>query len=237
MKPTIGTIIIVAFTLGLACAQEQRAIVPVTDASSPQNLISFSGSVDFFERLAGSSRIYKEHGNVVGRNETSKNVLALVAIIRAAGFRGPGTEMLYRHDFFFKDHGLGPGDTFDIPIDSNLSMKPFNVTTLKSHADAELLFLQFDDGSTWGDQTIAESLIAQRGDVEAYLHRLLLTYTDHGDKAFVAALQDAPKAGESAFAVSQHLLTLYDQFGTPSTVDNVRARLKIASERDASGKF
>jgi len=212
--------------------------ISLKDVTPAAHEVLFGGKIDFSEHTDGKKRAHREQGAVVGHNVSTKNIIALVATIKYAGFRGPGTTMLYRHDFFFKQHGLEAGESFEIPIKRDGGEEPFNIITIDSYATAELQFVQFDDGSTWGDKNAAEALFAQRLDTEAYLNRLLAAYKQRGPSAFPSALeQDQPIANTSAFAVCQRLLLIYRQFGAAATADNVKTRLKLAADRRATGKF
>jgi hypothetical protein len=53
-------------------------------------------------------------------------------------------------------------------------------------------FVQFEDGSTWGDFQAARNMLAERPQRLAFLQHLVETYDKNGDIAF-ASLLNEPK--------------------------------------------
>ena len=51
-------------------------------------------------------------------------------------------------------------------------------------------FVQYSDGTTWGDPAAAKNMLAQRPEKFAYRNRLVELYDTKGNKAFLAALDD-----------------------------------------------
>jgi len=220
----------------LSWAGVEKTTVTVSDVSPPQQLVSFGGTVSLSQESQETSARQesmrlKEEGTVTVRNIAGKSALALVLTIKTAT-----SEMRYSHDFFFKKGGLAPEETFDIPIGGGLTFT-FNAMTTKARADAELRFIQFDDGSTWGDKAAAESLIADRARVEVYLRGLLAAYTDQGERGLVSALRTPPHLHSSAYEVYQRLMRMQKESGTAATLEGIRTRLKVAADREATGKF
>jgi hypothetical protein len=212
-------------------ANVEKSTATVSDVSSPQQIASFSGTVSLSQESQGTSamRRFKEEGAVGVRNISGKTIIALAVIVKTAL-----TEIRYNHDFFFKDYGLAPGETLGIPVGDGLTVT-FDATNLRERADSELKFVQFDDGTTWGDNAVLESLKADRAGTELYLRGLLQAYADQGEKGLVSVLQTRPKGG--AYNDYQRLIHLQKESGTAATLEAIRSRLKIAEERDATGKF
>ena len=209
---------IALLSIALHAATDQ--VVAVEDVSGGP--ISFSGSVHFQESADGQTR--SRDGEVKGTNTSSREIIAISATVNATG-----GVIYHTHDFFTKKHGLMPGDSFFIPVvgmahsDSPISEE------VPPSAKATLVFVQFADGTFWGDQKAIDKITANRQQSEAMLRNLLDIYHTQGEKAFVNALkahesgiahamQEHTPAHPDAFAV--HLLDHYNQFGATATIEN-----------------
>jgi hypothetical protein len=82
--------------------------------------------------------------------------------------------------------------------------------------EAAVLFVQFEDGSTWGDDQAGKGMLAERPQKLAYLKRLVETYYESGDAAF-AVLLDEPEPMSPEFMVASCLKGEADE--KTSTID------------------
>jgi hypothetical protein len=168
-------------------------------------------------------------------------VVALALTIKTAA-----KQIRYNHDYFFKEHELEPGGSLDIPLDvypstyMETSLNGSNVPSAeptKERADVELKFIQFDDGSTWGDKSVAESLAADRVNSEMYFRGLLGAYADQGERGFLRALETRPRLHTGALNFYTHLTRTQQTSGTEAALEEIRTRLKTAANRRATGNF
>jgi len=122
---------------------------------------------------------------VAVHNNSSKGVVALVAVTRTTDALGhvlPGRSTM---DYAFKNGVLAPQeDRIVMPIDAA------DPDSTVKQVEGAVLFLQFDDGSTWGDPEAAKEMLAARPQKLAFLTRLVETYNQSGEAAFTAALND-----------------------------------------------
>jgi hypothetical protein len=56
--------------------------------------------------------------------------------------------------------------------------------------EGAVLFVQFDEGTTWGDAEAGKELLAARPQKLAFLQKLVNTYYEAGDDAFTALLNE-----------------------------------------------
>ncbi|SRR6266851_3748419 len=150
---------------------------------------------------------------IMATNTSTQEIIAVV-IRSPAG--GSGWSAVISHDFYFKQ-----------------GITPTEATAVDAHDDgrtyisAELLFVQFADGSTWGDSTLAADLLARRKPQKDFLENVLLAYQSQGEQAFVDQLQQ-----EKEFrGLATHLLDIQKQSGTAAAVDVVKDRLAAANSR------
>jgi hypothetical protein len=102
-------------------------------------------------------------------------------------------------------------------------------------AEGAVLFVQFEDGSTWGDAQVARDLLAARPRKFAFLEHLVETYYENGDAAF-AALLNEPKHGSPEYIVAV-CLKGDAEYEKIATIDLANKRLSAAQEWRALGIF
>jgi hypothetical protein len=223
----------VVLSVGLYAQDDQT--FPVEDVTSGP--ISFSGSLHF----VSNSRGFVQQGAVKGINTSKREIIAVFARVDT-----PIVHFHYTHDFFSKSHGLSPGESFLIDLNGNEGGAPYTPITQAMTAKASLVFVQFADGSIWGDSAFANKLNANRQGMETVFRKLLDIYQHQGEKAFVAALEGHESGMSQAIkehmpsnpdASALHLLDYYNQFGAAATITNIQDRLNAIAIRKGSGKF
>jgi hypothetical protein len=163
-------------------------------------------------------------------NDSSKGILALVAVTSTTDTRGHVVPGLSEMDYAFKfglinsqeDRGVMPLDLGD----SGAGIK---------RVEGAVLFVQFEDGSTWGYDQAGKNMLAERPQKLAYLKQLVDTYYQSGDAAF-AALLNEPKPRSPEYKVAACLKgdSDYDKI---STIDLAKKRLAGAQEWRSLGIF
>jgi hypothetical protein len=96
-----------------------------------------------------------------------------------------------------------------------------------------VLFVQFDDGTTWGDPSAGKELLAARPQKLAFLKNLVETYDESGQDTF-AALLNEPKFGSPEHTVAACLKGDAEHEKT-ATIDLAKKRLAAAQEWRALG--
>ena len=151
---------------------------------------------------------------IMASNTSTQEIIAVV--IRSPRAGGGGWSGVISHDFYFK-HGITPTEA--IAVDAH--------DDGRTYTSAELLFVQFADGSIWGDSKLAVDLLAQRKPQKAFLERVLLAYQSQGEQAFVDQLQQE----KQFLGLTARLLGVQRQAGTQAAVDVVKERLAAADSR------
>jgi hypothetical protein len=150
---------------------------------------------------------------IMAINTSTQEIIAVV-IRSPAG--GGGWSGVISHDFYFK-HGITPTEATAVDAHDDG----------RTYTSAELLFVQFADGSIWGDFKLAVDLLAQRKPQKAFLERVLLAYQSQGEQAFVDQLQQE----KQFLGLTARLLGVQRQAGTQAAVDVVKERLAAADSR------
>src|SRR5438477_12085137 len=95
-----------------------------------------------------------------------------------------------------------------------------------------VLFVQFDDGTTWGDPTAGKELLAARPQKLAFLKNLVDTYYESGEDTFTALLNE-PEPGTPEHMVAASLKS----DAKIATIDLAKKRLAAAQGWRALGIF
>src|SRR5581483_3704827 len=100
-------------------------------------------------------------------------------------------------------------------------------------AHATVVFLQFEDGSIWGDPKIGAQLTAQRVEVLAFLKWLKSAYATDGPDGLEKALAKDQKPGTMAWGKLTGLRTIRAASGISAVAETIDQNLAIAESRQA----
>jgi hypothetical protein len=173
MKPT--TVFSLFLVTSLVFAQNP-ADVKFQDASSKGSPASLSVKYDSDVGLYASVR-----------NTSGKGILAFFAIIEPTDSRGQSVPCHSQADFVFKDSVLAPqAERFACPMDTSTASN--GATVVK--AVGAVLWVQFEDGSTWGDAESGKQILSVRSRKLTFMQELVAEYYDNGETSFNAMLND-----------------------------------------------
>jgi hypothetical protein len=212
-------------------AQPEAATVYNTRSNAP---VTVSGNVNCSENSIAS-------GELTFTNTSTRNIVELEATARVKCMRGAGQLIRYHHNgLFFQTHGLASGESVIKAVpeaDEQLPRFDPGGAPAVPRVDVEILFVQFEDGSTWGDASVIRDLRVRRKSIEALLGRLASVPDDRDFDSMLddtlAAFTGDPFAYTMAFKISE----VRKESGTEAARIAVRERLRVAEEREASGKF
>jgi len=166
------------------------------------------------------------------RNTSNKGILAFVAVVTTTDEHGQAVPCTGRADFIFRPSALAPQEErFACLMDTGDPGSKIAETV------GAVLFVQFEDGSTWGNVEAGEQVLSARPKKFAFLKRLVETYYESGEDAFAAAL-NAPEHSYSSpeFAVAGCLKS-DAEYEKMATIDLAKKRLAAAQEWRALGIF
>jgi hypothetical protein len=123
------------------------------------------------------------------RNTSGKGILAFFAIIEPSDSRGQSVPCHSRADFVFKESVLAPqAERFACPMDTSTGPNEPGATVVKGVG--AVLWVQFEDGTTWGDAASGKQILSARSQKLAFLQRLVTEYYDRGETSFNVMLND-----------------------------------------------
>jgi hypothetical protein len=237
----LATILAILFSSVFSFGQE----IEISDQSAPGSPLSLKVTVD--------SEDSGQFVNVLAHNNSMKGVLAIVATVQITDSHGQVLPISTMQDYVFKNGVIGPGNDRGIAFaDWPLQLSQVQVIGIDTaahpdvhrdvnvapHAEGTVRFVQFEDGSIWGDPQAAKRMIAVRPDKLLFLKHLVDVYNTGGEVAFATAL-DGAYAGRSATFVMSMVGCLkadadHDKI---SRIDLARKRLADAQQWHAAGIF
>ena len=161
------------------------------------------------------------------RNTSRKGILAFFAIIEPTDSRGQSVPCHSRADFVFKESSLPPrAERFACPMDTSTGPNEPGATVVK--AVGAVLWVQFEDGSTWGDAESGKQILSVRSRKLALLQKLVAEYYDNGEASFNAMLNDQ-SLDPGVWAVAGCLMEDAKSQGIP-TINLAKNRLDAAQK-------
>jgi hypothetical protein len=166
---------------------------------------------------------------VIAHNNSGKGVLAIVALMNFKDATGQSSPLTTRQDYAFKSGTLKSHEQRGVaPVNLDSSVKI-------TEGVGAVLWVQFEDGTTWGDAATGKQLLDLRPKRLAFLKRLVELYYESGQGAFDAALND-PTLDQLERSVAMCLKgdAGYEKM---STIDLAKKRYADALQWHASGIF
>jgi hypothetical protein len=144
-------------------AQQEPIDVPFDDAALTASPITATGKVSVRETVAANEVKSSWEWNVDATNISTKSVLLLIGELDAIGPHSNGGTQLTMEYFFGEP--ISPGETFSLykrsSVHDSCCINPLRETH-EPKATFRLIFVQFLDGSTFGDAAQAENALAIR---------------------------------------------------------------------------
>jgi hypothetical protein len=249
MKPKLLALLLFA---GVSIAEAQPTPPPdahtvnitLTDLSPADSPLKFYGTpFTCFEWEQNGYRQKKAEGEYHMSNVSGRAIVALYA--RAdISCDGGGEEGIIMYDLFFKPIAIPAKEVIDMPVDLNEGDKamkdgkpvPIDFTQAgKAGIVAKALWVQFDDGSQWGDKTVATEVLKDRQEAMQFYQRLLNESTDQA-KLLATLEEKAPPRSVQA-RILRSLNEYRSEYGLPAVILMIKDKARIGAERMATGKF
>jgi hypothetical protein len=231
MKRKWITPILVIACVGFVLADD--AGVPVADKSERGSPLENTGSVRLSETVQNGNTHFSYQADVAARNISSKTIMAVVASLDITDSQGHKVQEMESGDLFFKDNTLKPGDvltlSYNQPSEYFVPLKYSSAQTTPS-AESRTLFVQFEDGTTFGDEKYANRLMNSRQETWNALAHLNDVCTKQSQAACLAELQKTAEL-RSVDMYLQNLRRSEQQNGLEPTLEKIRATLKTAELR------
>ena len=162
------------------------------------------------------------------RNNSTKGILAMFAVVKTTDDQGRVLPCESRMDYAFKSAILAPQEERFA-----CSMEASTPGAKVTQVVGAVLFVQFEDGSTWGNPDVAKEMLAARPQKLAFLKALVEVYYESGEDAFDAVLKEG-MLKDPERAVAGCLVGDAKDAGI-ATIDLAKKRLAAAQQWEASG--
>jgi hypothetical protein len=204
-------------------AQENLARFSLRDISERGKPLRIVGYVTFQDNPAENVRSYWVHASA--KNVSMKGISAWSGSIETTGGIGPELNLSESHDFFFTGDVIaqnGADGVQSCPTRLVLGVgngkSSTDTTAPAPTASVRVTFVQFSDGSIWGDSDEAAKAHQLRRETLQKIQSLQQVYSERGEKAFMDAL-----AEPTALPCFERIKTLCENENT----DSICARKEI----------
>jgi hypothetical protein len=228
-----ANILTILLASALAFGQKKAQTFEVSDLSASDSPISFTGATKVLK--AGTACVVTAHNN------SSKSLLALRATADVATRYTSDQPVPFSYDGFFKESGITPGLDFDVVDEGMFAGEEQTYVNgvlveppppnFVCHAKVKVEFIQFEDGSIWGNYEAKMDVTARRAKNMAILTHLVEAYDTGGQTAFDAALNE-PELKERANQMKYEA-----EFFKTTMIGLAKMRLAAGQKRQASGIF
>jgi hypothetical protein len=150
--------------------------VPVMDKSDPRSPLKISGTASFTELIVANSVKSSSTFKVDARNVCDKAIILVLAHFDETGPHGVGTHHVIQRDQFFWGN-IAPRESLVLARSrpgrrtSACCVSPLGPAN-EPKAEIRVQYVQFIDGSTFGDKTTAKGILHTRSAILDALRRL-----------------------------------------------------------------
>jgi hypothetical protein len=176
--------------------------------------------------------------DIFAENVSNQAVLLMTIHIEATGIGMPPDDFTYTEDYLFSD-ALRPGSvetrnfpaqSFGTPVNGN--QQTCEKSDPKISATATVEFVQFSDGSIWGDKDLAWFALDSRSKAVSELDWLEHIYEQRGNDSL---LQELARADDYAVAINELKYRCKEKASDPEYCYNaVRRVLQTARNNEAA---
>ncbi|HYL12507.1 MAG TPA: hypothetical protein VEV41_05710 [Terriglobales bacterium] len=193
----LGATFIVPVFLTLSAWSQLTFTIPVQDKSEAGTPLEISGTISFTESISANSITAASEYEVKARNISEKEIVLLVASFEEAGPHGGSRHHILQFDDAFRA-GIGPGQSFILSRSDRASPSFCCINLLSTaeqpKAEVQVRFVQFSDGSTFGDKDAAKDIFAIQ---TAVLDRLRALDATQNDQEFLQILRQRMEPDEA----------------------------------------
>jgi hypothetical protein len=231
MKRLSRLVCVSLLLLGTSVAQER--VLKILDQLPSAGPVENTGTVQFSETALGAGRIEVSHSDDwTVKNISPKPIIALVATLRIGDDNATRVERQAQYEAFFHPTLVEPGQTISFSQDF-LDRQIIESEELMSGSlscDAMVRWIQFADGTTFGDANYAKQLLVNRKAILEALKHLRDVYASNGSEKFVEELQRriSPPVVDGYL---EHIRTVLQKEGTQSAIQTLEMHLEYAEQR------
>lgn len=217
--------------LGTAVAQER--VLRILDQLPSASPVENTGTVQFTETALGAGRIEVSHSDDwTVKNISPKPIIALVATLRIGDDNTTRVARQAQYEAFFHPTLVEPGQTISFShhrLDSQI-IESKDLMSVSPSCEVKTRWIQFADGTTFGDAIYAKQLLADRKAILDALKYLRDVYASNGSEKFVEELQRriSPPVVDGYL---EHIRTVLQKDGTQSAIQTLEMHLEYGEQR------
>jgi hypothetical protein len=228
-----------AVTLFLCLATSLFGQTVTVFDDSPRSPVALRGTVSFATGPINPLAVDDTACFLTGYNKSSKGIIASSVELTFVRPSGEPAEAQYEMDHFFgtplvslpqADYPIASG-TADCQTGHEVGVERI---PQPPEAHARLLFVQYEDGSYWGDAKVGARLMTQRAETLEFLQSLKNAYTTSGLEGLSVALAIEQKPGTMAWLKVSGLRKIRDASGLSAVADRIDKNLAMAEVRKAA---
>lgn len=223
------------FTCSVFCFGQIK--MQLQDDSVQAGPLRVSGVVSFEDTPSNVIRYsYQIEGSIA--NLSSKGVVLIIIHFGSTGVNGPGLDYTYQKDYFFSSDILQPGKTesfrssplrFGRPTVNGHPVPEDNTQEISPPlATAKVVFVQFIDGSTWGDANNAHEALLVRNQTLRELGRLESALNQKGE----GALKDELVRSDNLLPCIGSVVSSCDDKPASCVVDYLHSMIEAARQHE-----
>lgn len=236
-----------ALCLSSAALAQEVLTVPLVDKTGASSPFQVSGRLLLREAVQANELEWSWGENVAVKNVSGKPILLFVATLTEIGrhpapagrHSAPGNGPTYQleDDRFFSERLIKPGESLvlrdTVPGNPDVACCINPLAEIRdASAEYRLHFVQFADGSTFGDPAEAREALAMRQMIVSALRELLKSCSELGAPGFAAKLTD--QSPFSTTAIRGQILTKYKEDGIRAALDRTEQILATAERHAAA---
>jgi hypothetical protein len=222
---------ILACPVLLAAEETTISITETTTAGSP---VQNTGSVTLSETAIDEKRAVMSHGDDwTVKNVSQKPIVAFVETLLVRDANGVSVERKAQYDAFFHPELVAPGATISLSEESQgkrVIIAKFIPPPVSPTCEVTVRWVQYADGSTFGDSKYAEQLLQDRVAIRGILEHLKDVYTNEGPEKFDEQLQERFHPPD-ADGYIEHIRIVRRNRGAQKAIDTVTLHLNVAQQR------
>lgn len=220
-----------------AWAQTKVTNLVVVDRSEGGTPFHVTGEVRLKETVARDQVYTSMSQRIMAKNVSNQTVLMFVASIEVTPTFGAKEQSTRQYECFFATDVIAPGDEHALsePRDEGgFTIQPHSTSAPLNAPEAEvkILYVQFINGSEYGQRAFASDLLRLRRITWSHLKRLVRTYERSGEVGFLEELYERIDPGEVDVFFENIRQTARSR-GAQSALARVHFALKLADERTA----
>ncbi len=215
-------------------ASASDTTIEITDKSASGNPIQNIGSCIQSDHLNSGKLVMSDQDHWTVTNTGEKSIVAFVETLDVTYPNGDVADHDASYDAYFHPDLLNPGEAIPFSTGEGIAQVfgKADAPAVQPQCAVEVRWIQFSDGSTFGKNEYASTILANRAEIQSALMHLNEVYATQGEDKFIERLNQRIQS-QFADAYVGSLRRLYEANGhdAHATIDRLRQHLAIAEQR------